>query len=101
LLKFLLSDLNMLVTEDEAVVIVLMALLLKHFFIVLNKTLPDCASYMKVELAIFVVAGDAAASVFLGPADIAGIVESWEGNITFNLKSVGFKEPNLRSPVNA
>jgi hypothetical protein len=91
----------MLVTEDEAVFIVLMALLLKHFFIVLNQTFPDGAPYMEVELAIFVVTGDAAASVLLRPADIAGIVESWQGNVTFNLKCVGFKEPNLRCPVNA
>lgn len=100
MLKLLFPDLNMLVTEDEAVLIFLMTLLLNHLFIVLNKTLPDGASHMEVELAIFVVAGDAAASVLLGPANIAAIIVSWQGNVTFNLKCVGFKEPNLRSPVN-
>ena len=101
LLKLLLSELNVLVTEDEAVFIVLMVLLLNHFIIVLNKTLLDGAPNMEVELAIFVVAGDAAASVLLGPADIAGIVESRQGNVTINLKCVRVKEPNLRSPVDA
>jgi hypothetical protein len=101
LLKLLLSELNVLVTEDEAVFIVLMVLLLNHFIIVLNQTLLDGAPHMEVKLAVFVVTGDAAASVLLRPADIAGIIESWQGNVTFDLKCVGFKEPYLRSPVNA
>ena len=101
MLELLLPELNVLVTEDEAVFVVLMELLLNHFFIVLNQTLLDGAPHMEVELAIFVVAGDAAARVLLGPTDIAGIVESRQGNVTVNLKCVGVKEPNLWSPVDA